>query len=169
MEAARRIPLQPNSPFSPVGGGMKGSQLGAKVGMLARTIAPPTRMKATSTVTLMATMTLLNLADSETPMTSRTRFHGPKVRLSSLVRVSSWMLATLLRSPIRPKKLLFGAAVAMVIIPLDYIYRWRRSLTSQTVLAIPYASDSRDLSCQHGSERFAAADMDVEMAAFLAR
>ena len=34
-------------------------------------MAPPTRMKATSTVTLMATMTLLNLADSETPMTSR--------------------------------------------------------------------------------------------------
>ncbi len=28
---------------------------------------PPTRMKATSTVTLMATMTLLNFADSETP------------------------------------------------------------------------------------------------------
>jgi hypothetical protein len=35
-------------------------------------IKPPTRMKATSTVTLIATMALLNFADSETPMTSRT-------------------------------------------------------------------------------------------------
>ena len=32
---------------------------------------PPTMMKATSTVTLIATITLLNLADSDTPMTSR--------------------------------------------------------------------------------------------------
>jgi len=31
---------------------------------------PPTRMKATSTVTLMATMMLLNFADSDTPMQS---------------------------------------------------------------------------------------------------
>ena len=31
---------------------------------------PPTRMKAISTVTLIATMTLLTLADSETPITS---------------------------------------------------------------------------------------------------
>ena len=33
-------------------------------------------MKAVNTVTLMATMTLLNLADSETPITSRMRKRG---------------------------------------------------------------------------------------------
>ena len=38
-------------------------------------MAPPTRMKATSTVTLMATMTLLNLANSDTPRRAG-RKHG---------------------------------------------------------------------------------------------
>ena len=37
---------------------------------------PPTRMKATSTVTLMATMTLLTFADSETPMHEQAGQHG---------------------------------------------------------------------------------------------
>src|SRR5918994_3318065 len=64
MVAARRIPLQPNSPGRPVGSGMKGCQLAVF------TKNTPTAMKARITATLMATMMLLTVADSDTPITS---------------------------------------------------------------------------------------------------
>ena len=94
------------------------------------------------------------------PMPRNTRFHGPSERLSSLVRVSSWILATLLRSPIRPRKLLFGAAVA-IRSPLECPVSWRRSLAAQTARAIPLRCAAYRASI--GPSGCAAEDVDMEM------
>src|SRR5689334_13619487 len=70
IDAARKTPLQPNSPLAPVGGGMNGRQLGMYVGSCRRMMKPPTTMKAIKTVTLIATIAFLHFALSETPITS---------------------------------------------------------------------------------------------------
>src|SRR5687767_2045592 len=58
------MPSMPNWFSTPVGSGMNGCQLSGF------TKNAPTPMKARITVTLMATMMLLTVADSETPRTS---------------------------------------------------------------------------------------------------
>src|SRR6185503_3604155 len=57
-------PAMPNWFSTPVGSGMNGCQLAGF------TKNAPTQMNAMITVTLMATMTLLTVADSDTPRTS---------------------------------------------------------------------------------------------------
>src|SRR6478609_4424919 len=64
MVVARMMPAQPNWFSTPVGSGMKGCQLAGF------TKNAPTTMKARITVTLMATMMLFTVADSDTPSTS---------------------------------------------------------------------------------------------------
>src|SRR6478672_5256028 len=64
MVVARRMPAQPNWYSTPVGSGMNGCQLAGF------TKKAPTAMKARITVTLMATIMLLTVADSDTPSTS---------------------------------------------------------------------------------------------------
>src|SRR6478735_6722088 len=99
------------------------------------------------------------------PMPRKTRFHGPRERFSSLVRVSSWIWATLLRSPIRPRKVLRGAAVAIVNIPLGQI----KSLAAEPSACSPEGnSKNRHLSREHGPERLAAEDVDMKVRHFLA-
>src|SRR5512134_2580873 len=61
--AARMMPSMPNWSSTPVGSGMKGCQLSGL------TKNAPTAMKAMITETLMATMMLLTVADSDTPRT----------------------------------------------------------------------------------------------------
>src|SRR6478735_11771224 len=58
------IPAQPNCFSTPVGSGMNGCQLSGF------TKKAPMMMNARITVTLMATMMLLTVADSDTPITS---------------------------------------------------------------------------------------------------
>src|SRR5687767_4390009 len=64
--AARMMPSQPNWFSTPVGSGMNGCQLAELMKNA------PTMMNSTITVTLMATMMLLTVADSDTPITSST-------------------------------------------------------------------------------------------------
>ncbi len=64
MVAARKMPLQPNSP-GPVFSGMKGCQLPGSM------CAAPMPMNRQMTVTLMATMIALTKADWVTPTYSR--------------------------------------------------------------------------------------------------
>src|SRR5262245_19468355 len=66
MVAARMMPSQPNWFSTPVGAGMNGCQLAVLMKKA------PTMMNSTITVTLMATMMLLTVADSDTPSTSST-------------------------------------------------------------------------------------------------
>src|SRR5687767_8069920 len=66
MVAARMMPSMPNWFSTPVGSGMNGCQFAEL------TKKAPTPMNARITVTLIATMMLLTVADSDTPMTSST-------------------------------------------------------------------------------------------------
>src|SRR5215510_13978183 len=65
MVAARMMPAQPNWFSTPVGSGMNGCQFAVLMKNA------PTAMNRMITVTLMATMMLLTVADSDTPITSR--------------------------------------------------------------------------------------------------
>src|SRR5262249_34621552 len=115
MAAALLIPDHPNSPRTPVFGGMKGCQfVDVSCGCCNRYI-PPTVMKTTSTATLTNTIAELKFADSFMPQTqtsvqnrlakklsrSKTRRDWGKVDGSPprplslgaiLVRFSQWLL-----------------------------------------------------------------------------
>src|SRR5688572_7781560 len=66
MVAARMMPSQPNWFSTPVGSGMNGCQLAELMKNA------PTAMNNRITATLMATMMLFTVADSDTPSTSST-------------------------------------------------------------------------------------------------
>ena len=68
--APRSTPLQPNSPNSPVFGGMNGCQFSVEMNI------PPRPMISSTTATLITTITALTRADSRMPIDQQQRRRG---------------------------------------------------------------------------------------------
>src|SRR5688572_12304494 len=116
MVAARTTPAKPNWFSIPVGSGMNGCQLSGF------TKNAPTAMNARITVTLMATMTLLTVADSDTP------------RMSSPVQASTMNTAGRLNSEVTTDEGSTGTTAASGNCTMDPV---------GTVICVPAARSRR--------------------------